>query len=207
MLSSERLEFLDDSEFEDIIHEDFKDAIKHGVLISRLVALVCKELGESEEFTQDVVMAAMLHDIGKLKLSRYLYGRMKGALDIESVKYMRLHAQYSYEIVKKGGFNKTIQEIVYHHHENYDGTGYPDNLKGEQIPWGARILHICDVFGALISKRPYRAAFDVDAAMEMIIDEIKNFDMQAFLVFQRVVHSEEFGEIRSNMKEFEEEKL
>lgn len=207
MLSNKRIELLDANKFADIINEDFKDAIKHGILVSRLVTQVCRELGESEEFIRDIVMAAMLHDIGKLRLSRYLYGRMKGALDIEAVKYMRLHARFSYEIVKENGFNEAVQEMVYYHHENYDGTGYPHNLSGEQIPWGARILHICDVFGALISKRPYRDAFDVDTAIEMMIDEIKNFDMRAFLAFQRIVNSDEFKETQRTIKEFEEEML
>lgn len=200
MFQTEKIELLNKAEFEDALEEDFEDAIKHGILVSRLVVLVCRELKVSEEDTQKIIMAAMLHDIGKLKLSKYLYGRIKGALDIEAVKYMRMHAQYSYDIVKAAGFDSEIQEIVYHHHENYDGSGYPDNLAGEEIPWGARILHICDAFGALLSKRPYREAFDVNTAMEMMIDEIKNFDMRAFLAFQRVVNSSEFAQIQELME-------
>ena len=103
---------------------------------------------------------------------------------------MRLHSKSSYEIIKREGFPEEIQKIVYHHHENYDGSGYPDNLKGDKIPWGARIIRTCDVFAALVSKRPYREAFDIDMAMELMIDEVKNFDMEVFLAFQRVVYGE-----------------
>lgn len=196
MLNSKGIELLDEVEFEDILREDFRDAIKHGILVSRMVAKIGKGFQEPEDFLEELTLAAMLHDIGKLRLSKYLYGRVKGALDIEEMKYMRRHARYSYEVVKEEGFNENIQKIVYHHHENYDGSGYPDNMEGNAIPWGARILRVSDVFCALVSNRPYRAAFDVDTAMEMMIDEVKNFDMRVFLMFQRVVNSEEFDDIK-----------
>lgn len=204
MLNNKGIELLDEVEFEDVLKGDFWDAIKHGILVSRVVAEVAKGLNEPEEFIEELTLAAMLHDIGKLRLSKYLYGRVKGALDIEGMKYMRRHARYSYDIVREAGFNENIQKIVYHHHENYDGSGYPDNLAGNAIPWGARILKVCDTFCALVSNRPYRAAFDVDAAMDMMIDEIKNFDMRVFLIFQRVVNSEEFEEIQKIIEEVNE---
>ena len=78
-----------------------------------------------------------------------------------------------------------------HHHENWDGSGYPDSLRGEEIPYGARILRVCDVFSALISDRPYRKAFDSATAMELMIEEIKNFDIKVFLAFQRIIHRDE----------------
>ena len=62
---------------------------------------------------------------------------------------------------------------------------------GEEIPIGARILRVCDVYAALISDRPYRKGFDISTVMELMIDEVKNFDMQVFLAFQRVVHKDE----------------
>jgi putative nucleotidyltransferase with HDIG domain len=217
-------EVLTEADFHAVLKEDFLDAIKHGVLVSRMAAMVGREMNQSKEFLDNLVMAGLLHDIGKLRLSRYLYGRAKGTLDIEETKYMRRHSQYSYEIVQEAGYNKEIQQMVYHHHENYDGTGYPDNLRGEEIPLGARTLKVCDVFCALVSHRPYRAAFDTEIAIELMIDEVKNFDMQIFLMFQRVVNSEEFKELQEmidryyksdedidlielSIQEFEEENL
>ena len=85
-----------------------------------------------------------------------------------------------------------IQEAVYHHHENYDGSGYPDNLTGKDIPYGARILHVCDVFAALTSDRSYRTAFDQEGAVEVMLEETKNFDIEILVAFQRVLHSDEF---------------
>ena len=72
-----------------------------------------------------------------------------------------------------------------------DGSGYPNNLKGEEIPLGARILRVCDAFGALIANRPYRSAFDIETAISIMIEEVKNFDMRVFLTFQKVTQSED----------------
>ena len=105
---------------------------------------------------------------------------------------MRLHAAAEYEILKREGYSEEIQKMVLHHHENMDGSGYPDNLRGEEIPYGARILRVCDVFAALISDRPYRKSFDKATAIELMIEEIKNFDIKVFLAFQRVIHRHDY---------------
>lgn len=187
---------LDSEELVDAMEEDLADAIKHGMLVSNLASSVARELNETQDFVKEMAMAGMLHDIGKLRLCKYLYGRNKDTLVVEEMKYVRMHSTFSYEILKEEGFDESIQKMVYHHHENYDGSGYPDNLKGREIPWGARILRTCDVFAALVSKRPYRDAFEVEAAMDMMIDEVKNFDMKIFLAFQRVIFSTDFKEIQ-----------
>lgn len=187
---------LDSEELVDAMEEDLADAIKHGMLVSNLASSVARELNETQDFVKEMAMAGMLHDIGKLRLCKYLYGRNKNTLVVEEMKYVRMHSTFSYEILKEEGFDESIQKMVYHHHENYDGSGYPDNLKGREIPWGARILRTCDVFAALVSKRPYRDAFEVEAAMDMMIDEVKNFDMKIFLAFQRVIFSTDFKEIQ-----------
>ena len=75
------------------------------------------------------------------------------------------------------------------------------NLKGENIPLGARILRICDVFGALVAHRPYRDAFTVDKAIRLMIKEIKNYDMACFLALQRIVNSESFGKLSKIIEE------
>lgn len=178
------------------VREDLEYAVAHGIVVSNLAYHVAKELGEKETFCSDIAMAGMLHDIGKLKLCKYLYGRNKDTLKIEEMKYVRMHSTFSYKILKEMHYSPFILNAVYHHHENFDGTGYPDNLKGKDIPWGARILRTCDVFAALVSDRPYREAFDIDTALDLMIDEIKNFDMEVFLAFQRFINSEEFDKVK-----------
>ena len=99
-------------------------------------------------------------------------------------------------ILKDRGYSDSICESVLYHHENYDGTGYPYNLEGRNIPLGARILRVCDVFCALIDERPYRSAFPPETAVELMIEENKNYDMQVFLTFMRVIHDNPGCEIR-----------
>ena len=186
---------IEDMVKDDIVKEDLDEAIDHGILVSKLAFLLSTEMGMDEEFCYMMAQAGMVHDIGKLKLGKFLYGRSKDTLVIEEMKYVRMHPTIGYDILKKYGYQENLLESVCHHHENYDGSGYPGNMKGDSIPYGARILRICDVFAALISERRYRAAFDLDTAMELMIEEVKNFDMQIYLAFSCVVHSEQFIEV------------
>ena len=112
-------------------------------------------------------------------------------MTVEEIKYVRMHSMFGCAILKRQGFSEKIQEMVLYHHENYDGSGYPKNLQGEEIPLGARILRVCDVFAALLSDRPYRKGFDQQTAVSLMIEEVKNFDMRVFLAFQRMIHEEE----------------
>ena len=193
---------LEQSELDDGLKEDLDEAISHGILVSNLAYYLCLELGLSKEYSYEMAQAGMLHDIGKLRLGHLLYGRKKDALKIEEMKYVRMHPELGFESLKEiGGYSNTILTSIYHHHENYDGSGYPNNVKGEKIPYGARILRTCDVFAALVSDRAYRSAFDIDTAIELMIDEVKNFDMEIFLAFMRLVYSEEFKSIRDYIEE------
>lgn len=196
MISHNELQFLEEEENEDIMKADMEDAINHGIIVSNLAYLLSCELGLDQDFCYSMAVAGMLHDIGKLKLSKYLYGRRKDTMVIEELNYVRMHATLGYDILKEKEYSEDIIEAIYHHHENYDGSGYPDNQKGTSIPLGARIIRACDVFAALISSRPYRKAFETEVAMELMIDEVKNFDMEVFLAFQRVINAKEFPQIQ-----------
>lgn len=193
-LSLEKIQ--SDSEIISIANEDLEGEIRHGIIVSNLARLLAKKLNMSEKECYEMGIAGLTHDIGKLKLSKYLYGRKKDTLQIEEMKYVRMHSTFSYQILSNYDFSPTLLEAVYHHHENFDGSGYPDNLKGYEIPREARILRTCDVFAALVSNRPYREAFDIPTAVELMIDEVKNFDMEIFLAFLEVVHSEEFDKVK-----------
>lgn len=181
----------------EIMEEDLADSIDHGELVAMLVRLLCTQMELPIDFQQQIVMAAYVHDIGKLRLSKNLYGRDKSALQIEETRYMRMHAKVGADMLRESGFPEEICNAVYHHHENFDGSGYPANLSEEKIPMEARILRICDVFAALISDRPYRKGFEIDTAMELLIEDNKAFDMKIFLEFLKVYHSEEFKQVIS----------
>jgi HD-GYP domain-containing protein (c-di-GMP phosphodiesterase class II) len=156
---------------------------------------LAKRLGMTESEAYEVKVAGLVHDIGKIKLSPYLYDRNSDGLSIEETKYMRLHSKISYEYLKEYGYSDFILDIVLRHHECFDGSGYPGGLKGESIPLGARIIKLTDEFAALIADRPYRKAFDIDTAVDIIIEEIKNMDMRVFIEFQRMIHEDSILEL------------
>lgn len=174
-----------------ILEFDLSAELNHGVVVSNLAYAVAAEMGRDEAFCYQMAIAGMLHDIGKLKLTGYINGQERDPLLIEELKYVRMHSSLGYEELKEQGYSDIVLQSILYHHENYDGSGYPSNLSGDSIPLGARILRACDVYAALSSDRPYRKAFDVSTVIELMIDEIKNFDMEVFLAFQRVVHNNE----------------
>lgn len=180
-----------------VMTADFAEAIAHGMLVSELVVLVSRELGYDEEFCNTIAVAGMLHDIGKLRMTEFLHRERSEAMVVEKMKYVRMHATYSKDIISSMGYEQDIQDMIYHHHENYDGSGYPDNISGKAIPIGARIIRVCDVYAALISDRSYRKAFSEQTAVELMIDEVRHFDMRVFLAFLRMLHSDEYARVKA----------
>ena len=172
-----------------ILELDLGTELSHGMAVSNLAYDVAVELGLDHDTCYELAIAGMLHDIGKLKLTEYINGRERNPLVIEELKYVRMHSTLGYEVLQGQGYSDFVLESILYHHENYDGSGYPANLSGEAIPIGARIIRVCDVFSALSSDRPYRKAFEMDTVLELMIEEVKNFDMEVFLAFQRVVHN------------------
>ena len=162
----------------------------HSVNVAVIACVIGFGLKMKEEELQDLVTAALLHDLGKLAIPQEILNK-PGRLTQEEYQIMKSHALLSYEMIKeRWDLSAQIKIAVLYHHENADGSGYPNNLKGEEIPLGAHILRVCDAFGALIANRPYRSAFDIETAISIMIEEVKNFDMRVFLTFQKVTQSE-----------------
>ena len=182
-----------------IIQTDVAKEINHGICVSNLAHRIAKRMELSEKMCYNLAIAGLLHDIGKLELTKYVYSAKKeeSTLHVEEMRYVRTHAALGYVILNSQGYSREIAEWVLYHHENYDGSGYPANKAGEEIPLGARILRICDVFAALTSDRSYRRAFDLETAVKLMIAEVKNFDMKIFLTFLEVVHEEDIPEMIS----------
>lgn len=178
-----------------MLQYSLREQLIHGMTVSNLAYSTARELDLSHEFCQDMAVAGMLHDIGKEVVSNAMKEDQK-RLIVEEIHYVRLHSQASYDILKKRGYSERILEAVLYHHENVDGSGYPENLSGQAIPLGARIIRVCDVYAALTSDRPYRKSFDREAAMELMIEQIKDFDVKIFLAFQRMLHGQELKEIK-----------
>ena len=173
-----------------MIDYDLISVINHGIAVSNLAYQVGETIGLPQDQCYELSLAGVLHDIGKLRLSRYVSGK-ENPLVVEEIKYVRRHPQLGCEALQNRGYSSFVLETIYYHHENYDGSGYPQNLQGEEIPLGSRILRVCDTYAALTEKRPYREAFEPETAIRLMIDEIKSFDMQVFLAFMKVVHRDD----------------
>lgn len=179
----------------DIMKTDLEDELLHGIKVANLAFLLAKRVGFSYERAKELAIAGFLHDIGKLQISPGLYGRDAESLDVEEMVRRRSHAKISYDILMRYDYSDFILESILYHHENYDGTGYPRNLVATDIPSGARVLRIVNMFAALVSDRPYRKAFDKDAAIELMIGEVKNYDMRYFLTFLKMIHEINIDEV------------
>ena len=173
-----------------IMKKDMEEELLHGIKVCNLAFHFGRRLGLSYERALDLATAGLLHDMGKLQMSRYLYGREEGSLSVEEIVRTRSHARITYDILMRYDYSDFVLETILYHHENYDGTGYPRNLIATDIPSGARVLRIVDMFVTLVSDRPYRKAFDSQVAVELLIEEVQHFDMKIFLTFQSIIHEE-----------------
>ena len=114
-------------------------------------------------------LLCLLHDIGKIGVPMEILNK-PGKLTDEEWKIMRSHVEKGYDIANSNVELKQIAEKIRHHHERWDGKGYPDGLTGEEIPISAQVVSIVDVYDALTSERCYKKAFDHDTAIQMILD-------------------------------------
>ena len=144
-----------------------------------------KELGLSESEQEALRAAAVLHDIGKLAVPEHIISK-PGRLTPEEFERMKIHPIVGAEILERVQFPYPVVPIVRAHHERWDGNGYPDGLRAEQIPIGARILSVVDCLDGLASDRQYRPALSLDEAMKHVVAEVgKCFDPQVVEVLQR----------------------
>lgn len=166
---------------------DAKDHTTHNHLhrVRAYAIEIGKELGLSEEDLNALRTAALLHDVGKLAVPDHIINK-PGRLTPEEFDKMKIHPVVGAEILEKVAFPYPVAPIVRAHHERWNGTGYPDGLKGEQIPIGARILAAVDCLDALATDRQYRKAVPLDEAMKMIVEESGNsFDPRVVEILQR----------------------
>src|SRR5271167_4665479 len=166
---------------------DAKDHTTHEHLqrVRVFAVEIGKEMGLKEAELEALRAAALLHDIGKLAVPEHIINK-PGRLSPEEFEKMKIHPSVGGDILERVNFPYPVVPIVRAHHEKWDGTGYPNGLKGEQIPIGARILAAVDCLDALSSDRQYRRAMPLDAAMEVIAREAgKQFDPRVVEILQR----------------------
>jgi putative nucleotidyltransferase with HDIG domain len=149
---------------------DAKDEATHGHIRRVQIAAVAlaRELGVTDEQTiQAIEAAALLHDAGKIAIPEHILNK-PGKLTAAEFEKMKLHAPIGAEMLAGIDFPYPVVPIVRHHHENWDGTGYPDRIAGTNIPLGARILSVVDCFDALTSDRPYRGRMTEEDSLQIL---------------------------------------
>jgi diguanylate cyclase (GGDEF)-like protein len=144
---------------------DAKDpsTANHSETVSALAAAIGSEMGLDENIVDQLALAGLLHDIGKIGIPDSLLQapRALTAVEFEAIK---AHPGLGFSLLEGLGI-APIDEWILHHHENWDGSGYPDGLAGEEIPFGARIVRVADAFEAMTANRPYRVAQPVEYAL------------------------------------------
>jgi putative nucleotidyltransferase with HDIG domain len=160
----------------------------HSDNVTRYAELIARSMGVEMQYVQDIKDACQLHDLGKIGVHDSVLGK-PSALTQEEFNEIKQHAQKGATILEPLKFLDNVIEIVKHHHERWDGKGYPDMLGAEQIPLGARIMAVADSYDAMVSARPYRK---VGLSINEAIEEIKKnsgvqFDPKVVEAFLKVV--------------------
>ncbi len=144
--------------------------LMHSISVSTLVLSFCNFSGIPYEMTINLAMGALLHDIGKTKIPDSILNK-PGKLDEEEWAIMKKHAEYSAQVLAKTTeLPPEAYDIALHHHERYDGTGYPHGLQGDTITFGSRITAICDVYDAITSEKCYRNGINRVKGLEKLYD-------------------------------------
>jgi putative two-component system response regulator len=162
--------------YQDTIHRlvlasEYKDneTGNHIHRMSRYCAKVAEKLNFSKEEVEHIRFATPMHDVGKIGIPDRIILK-NGRLTRKEFEIVKKHTIIGAEILQnsKARILKLARDIALYHHEKWDGTGYPEGLKGEAIPVHARIVALCDIFDALTSKRPYKSSYPVDVSCEII---------------------------------------
>lgn len=163
----------------------------HGVAVSKYAEAMARDMGLDPDDVADVAFAAMVHDVGKLVIPERLLMK-PSQLTEEEFHIMRMHPTLSAEIVACIPGSDRLQHIVRHHHERYDGSGYPDGLRGERIPLESRILQVADAYASMIRDRAYAQGRTLnEAAEELELHSGTQFDPNVVSVFLHSVRGEQ----------------
>ncbi|MBF8304522.1 MAG: metal dependent phosphohydrolase [Dehalococcoidia bacterium] len=143
------------------MEQDVRDRSEH---IAQLSMSLGRALGLSAIETGNLWLAGIVHDVGEKTIPETILNK-PGQLENNERQVVESHVESSVKIIEKTSFPREVLQIVSQHHERMDGSGYPGQLKGNEIVLGARILAVADVYDAMISTRPYRGAFSQEAAL------------------------------------------
>jgi HD-GYP domain-containing protein (c-di-GMP phosphodiesterase class II) len=167
-------------------HERRPELHEHVSDVAELARAVAAELGMGEEQRDEVFRAAELHDTGKMAIPDAILNK-PGPLEPEEWRFMREHTLIGERIIAAAPALVPVARLVRSTHERWDGSGYPDALREEQIPLGSRVIAVCDAYEAMISERPYSVATMRGRAVEELRQGAgTQFDPQVVDAFERV---------------------
>lgn len=173
-----------------------KNYIEHSIRVANLSQRLATLLKLNGVDIFSIYKSGLFHDIGKIEIEEKVLNK-PGKLTDEEFAHIKEHSFYGFKMAKRFNFDKYEALNILHHHENFDGSGYPEGLKGNKIPLGARIIRICDTFDALTSDRPYKDKLSPRSAVEIMQNEEKNFDSEILDVFLKDVKGENIIDIKS----------
>lgn len=127
----------------------------HSIRVAKYASFIASEMDYTKEFVEDIWVAGVLHDIGKIGISDSILNKASNLTE-EEYNVIKQHPEIAYRIVSRIGLRESILKAIKHHHERFDGEGYPDRIKGEEVPIMAAIISVADAFDAITSSRPYR---------------------------------------------------
>lgn len=175
------------------VEEKDRQTEGHCHRLERLAIRTGERLGLSGQRLVDLSYAAYLHDVGKIRVPDCILGKPGPLTDGEWVE-MRRHTEYGGDMLVEKGFLRSAASIVAAHHENFDGTGYPRGLRGEEIPIEARIIAVVDAYDAMTSERPYQVAGGRSKAVqELRLNAGTQFDPRVVRAFLAVIGEEELA--------------
>ncbi|MBU6392663.1 MAG: HD domain-containing protein [Planctomycetota bacterium] len=174
-----------------------EDTGNHVLRINHYSMALAKELGMEESFIKELGISSILHDVGKIHIPDCILGK-QGSFTDEERNEMKEHSLHGDRILGNSEFFHLAKEIARWHHENFDGTGYPDGLKGEAIPICARIVRLADTYDALVTKRPYKQPWTDQKAYDEIVNHSgAYFDPAVVEAFKRLVEKGVFQKIKN----------
>ncbi|WP_428128947.1 HD domain-containing phosphohydrolase [Dictyoglomus sp.] len=141
----------------------------HQKRVARISVIIGKELGLSQEKIRALAISSLLHDIGKIGIPSEILNKPSSLNPLER-RFINIHPEIGYNLLRKIEIISDIAPIVYQHHERINGSGYPKGLKGEEILLEAKIIGVADVFEAMTSHRPYRSALPIDMAIKELVE-------------------------------------
>ena len=177
------------------LKEKDEDNYEHSLRVQRIVDKILTQFDMDDAQKAIISTAAVLHDIGNIKISDDLL-KKSGRLDMDEYEEVKQHVEYGPQLLKDLDCYSGIKDLIRHHHENINGFGYPDGLEGDEIPLGARIIHVAEAYDSMTAKRSFKkTVFTTEMALKDLKDYAgRMYDpkvIEKFLVIQPDLESAE----------------